>query len=332
MIKLVTFVLAFLVVGIFGENQFQKVSATSADFSVKPILPENQRVSGISYFDFELMPKEAQIIEFDLTNNSDKEKLYNVEVNTARTNMNGVIDYTEGEMDATLPIVFSDIVTVTPELTVAAGATIRVPIQLKMPDVGFEGILLGGVRVSEVIGDNEQDEQISNRFSYSIAVVLSQGSNVPVLEMDLLDVHVEQLNRRNVISANLQNKASMIVNDLTVDARVFREGQEKPLFHREEKGLRMAPNSNFNFGVTTDNQPLRSGKYRMEVKAMVDDQEWEWSKDFNITEEKAKEMNSTAVELEADNTTLYLWIAGVLVGGSLLLILVLIVRNNKIKK
>lgn len=330
--KLALLVVTLVTVGFGLSLLSQRVSANGADFSVKAILPETQKSTDVSYFDFELFPGEEKTIEIEIGNSTSQDQTYLVEVNTATTNMNGVIEYTKGERDNTLPLSLSDSALVEPQVTVPAGSTMRVPIELKMPDRSFEGILLGGIRVAEVVDDKEETQQIANRFSYSIAIVLSQGNDMPDPDLTLTDVYVEQVNRRNVISANIQNKASTIVNELNVDAQIFRQGQDKPLFHRNGTGLRMAPNSNFNFGVETNNKPLRAGKYTMKVKAVSGEQEWEWKQDFEITADEANELNETAVELETDNTMKYLLIAGGVVALLLLIVIGLLIKNRQKKE
>lgn len=328
--KLVLVVLSIIAVSVVTFfTHTQRSLANGANFSIHAILPENQKTEGVSYFEFELQPDEEKRIEIEIVNGTSKEQTYSVEINTATTNMNGVIDYTKRDVDDTIPISIGDIASVEPEIKVPAGGTIKVPIYLKMPDTTFDGILLGGISVAEVEGEEESQQQVTNRFSYSIAIVLSQGEIEVPINLDLIDAFPEQLNRRTVISGAIQNSASTIVNELTVDARIYREHQDKPLFHRNATGLRMAPNSTFNFGVETENQALRPGNYRMSVLATSGEQEWEWSKDFEITATQAKKLNDSAVELEVDHTALYLWIAIGLIGTLLAVVILLLIRNRQ---
>lgn len=304
--------------------------ASPADFSVKAILPDNQKLKNVSYFDFELLPGMEQLIEIEVENNSQEEKTYNIEVNTATTNMNGVIDYTEvgKDVDSSLKIALSDISIVEPTVVIPAGEVVRIPIDISMPNQEFEGIMLGGITVYEQ-NNEDHEQQITNQFSYSIGISISQGNITPSIDLDLLDVEVEQTNRRNVISGVIQNSVATIVNDLAVEAWIYRSGEDNPLFHREETGLRMAPNSNFNFGVNTQNQPLRPGKYTMKAKATASDKNWEWSKEFEITAKQAKELNESAVEIETDNTAIYLWIAAALIIFLIVLVVILLVRGRR---
>ncbi|MEG0733141.1 MAG: DUF3324 domain-containing protein [Vagococcus sp.] len=74
---------------------------------------------------------------------------------------------------------------------------------------------------------------------------------------------------RTIISGTIQNSVASIISNLEVDARIYRKNQEQPLFHRVETRMRMAPNSNFDFGVGTNDQPLKAGQYVMNIVATV---------------------------------------------------------------
>ncbi|WP_317945315.1 DUF916 and DUF3324 domain-containing protein [Carnobacterium maltaromaticum] len=324
-----------LLSNLFVISYPQSVLANGAEFSVVAILPENQKTKNISYFDFELLPNNEQTIEVEITNgNIKREKTYVVDLNTATTNMNGIIDYTEQnkEKDESLQISIAEIATFDKDITIPAGGTSRVPITLKMPDEKFDGILLGGITVMEVDeNDSKEQNQIKNRFSYSIGVVLSQGDINPSIELNFLGVDMSQINRRSVISGNIQNSAATVINDLSLDAKIYRKGSRKPMFKRSEVGLRMAPNSNFDFGVETNDQPLKAGTYQMDILASVGENEWFWTKEFEVSTKKAKELNETAIGLEKNSTIKYLYIAiGLL--GTIFIIVILLVFYTKPKE
>ena len=65
-----------------------------------------------------------------------------------------------------------------------------------------------------------------------------------------------QMNARNVINANIQNTKPMLVNQLSIDAKISRKGSSEVLYHSEKK---MHPNSNFNYPIQLEGQPLEAG-------------------------------------------------------------------------
>lgn len=91
--------------------------------------------------------------------------------------------------------------------------------------------------------------------------------------------------------------------------------------------MRMAPNSTLAYGIGTNNQPLSAVNYEMHMKATNGIEEWEWIESFTITNDTARKMNSSAVELEKDNTKMYLIIAGAVI--FILFIIILLLMNRE---
>lgn len=97
----------------------------------------------------------------------------------------------------------------------------------------------------------------------------------------------------------------------------------------------MAPNSNFNYAVDWENQPLKAGQYLLKLhaknQATTDEtkemnQEWNFSEEFRITTDEAKKINEKAVELVKEPISW--WIYG-LIGLVLFLLLLLIISLIK---
>ena len=72
-----------------------KVDAASMGYSVKANIPENQIDKDKSYFDLKMKPNEEQAITLTVSNSSEEKIELNIVPNNAKTNQNGVIDYSE---------------------------------------------------------------------------------------------------------------------------------------------------------------------------------------------------------------------------------------------
>lgn len=83
--------LVFLGIVVFADENH------GADYSVHPILPDNQR-EGRSFFDLRVEPGTKQTLQIQINNFSDQEQTYFINVNTAQTNGNIVIDYGQNEL------------------------------------------------------------------------------------------------------------------------------------------------------------------------------------------------------------------------------------------
>lgn len=313
----------------FGD---EIVEASAPDFSVQAVLPESQSNENVSYFDLTLAPNQEEILPIQVTNNSNEEITLELSANTATTNSNGVIDYgfSNEEPDNTLPINFSEIADLDDTTITLNGNERRtIDVKISMPDKSFDGILLGGLTISEK--SQEIESQITNRFSYSLAVVINQTNKEVSPIVDLTKVNVEQRNRRSFVIGSIQNQAAMILNDVQVEAQVFEEGKDVPIYEEVRDDMRMAPNSTLPFGISTGNRPLKAGKYRLDMTVTSGEEKWQFEEEFIIEENEARELNKNAVNLETDLTSIYLAIASGVVLSLLLIIVWLVYSKRKMK-
>ncbi len=135
------------------------------------------------------------------------------------------------------------------------------------------------------------------------------------------------------MTANLQNTEATIMKDLSVNAKVMKKGSSNVLHETKKEGLSMAPNSNFDFPISWDNQSLDAGTYRLQLIAQSGEDKWEFDKEFTISEKHSTDLNKEAVELEKTEPN-WILIISVVVGITVLLILVIgffIYRDQKKK-
>lgn len=302
--------------------QIGPASASELNFSVTAEIPENQIDKKQTYFDLHMEPKQKQTLNVEMRNDTKEDVVIEVNVNTAMTNSNGIIDYsqTSFERDPTLEVDLEDLVDYEKEVTIKAESTRTFPLHLQMPDDKVSGILLGGIHFQEkedASADADDKAQIENKFAYIIGLKMSMEDSKLDPSLELNEVKATQINFRNAVTANLQNTQAVIVPDMEVHAEVFKEKGKTPLFTSESENLRMAPNSNFNYAINWENQPFKGGKYRLELTAKSGEHEWSWEEYFTIDGQEAKELNDEAVELEKNYTTWYI------IGGIILLLILL---------
>lgn len=337
--------------------------------SVSTKLPDNQIDKNQSFFDLLLEKGQEQELEVVLTNNTDKEVTMETAANTAITNQNGAVDYSWDvetakkaaeknnenkdnipidlktiKFDSSLKYPFSTIASMDKEVVVPASSSVTTKVKVKMPDEDLPGVIAGGIYLSQKEAtdaeeDNNQGVQIKNKFVYVVGVQMRQKEDIseltPEMKLDKSLILPMQINYRNYLGINLQNVEPVYIRDLTVTAKVYKKGSTEVLHETTQEMMKMAPNSNFNFGVNWDNQEFKGGTYRVTVTARAEDydKEWSWDEEFTIDKELADKLNNQAVELEKTDYTLYYIIAGII--GLLLLILLiiyLIKRHNDKKK
>ncbi|WP_430603946.1 hypothetical protein IGJ02_001529 [Enterococcus sp. DIV0724b] len=306
------------------------------NFSVTAVIPENQIDKTKTYFDLRMKPGQVQELEVLMNNPLDEEVTVENHANTAITNDNGIVDYSNSDpkLDKTLKAPFSVISELEKEITIPAKSSKTLKVKVTMPDEELDGIVLGGLHFTEKENKTKEEQnssgvQIKNRFAFAIGVSIRENDNVVKPDFKLGKIQPSQVNYRNVLKANIQNTKPMIIQDMKVDVRVTKKGKDENLFEQSNPGVRMAPNSNFDFGISWANQEFKPGKYTLHMKVNSAGEDWKWSKDFEIDKKEAEKLNEQAVELEVDHTKWYI-IAGV--GGAVLLIIITFVLSQYISK
>ncbi|MBT2615247.1 MULTISPECIES: DUF916 and DUF3324 domain-containing protein [unclassified Bacillus (in: firmicutes)] len=320
--NMLSIMVLILLIGLGFVSNNKVAFAGTMEYSVKANIPKNQVNKKLTYFDLKMAPGSKQTISLTVKNTSSEEKKIMIEPNSAITNQNGVIDYSKHghKKDSSLKYAFSDLISPKQEITMKGKETKKVPFTIQMPKESFDGIILGGFYVHEINKEDKKKEnnkvQIKNEFSYVIGVKLTETDEVVKPKLKLNEVQAGLMNYRTVVTANLQNTEAVIINNLDVNARITKEGKKEKLHSTKKSKLSMAPNSNFDFPITWDNQKLEQGKYHLYLTVTDGNQTWKFDKMFEIKGADAKELNKTAVEVEKDYTLIFVGLA--------LLILVLI--------
>lgn len=305
----------------------------SMAYSAKANIPENQINKTLTYFDLKMEPGQEQEITLTVSNSSDKQTTIILSPNIATTNQNGVIDYsqTKGKLDSTLKTPLSSVISKEQEVTLAPNETKQVPFTLKMPDKSFNGLLLGGFYVTkkeeaEDSKEAEKNVQIKNNYSYVIGIQLRESLEEVKAQLKMNQIKPALLNYRTAVTVNLQNTEATIIKEFDVHAKVRKKGNGTVLQEATKTEMSMAPNSNFDFPISWDNQSLEPGTYTLDMTAKSGENQWTFEEDFTISAKESKTLNTDAVELEkkAPNWTLIILsvIAAMtlLVGGMLYLI------------
>ncbi|MDT1940699.1 MULTISPECIES: DUF916 and DUF3324 domain-containing protein [Carnobacterium] len=327
-----------------GQSDANKSEPTSISISAN--LPDNQINKDQSYFDLLMKLGQEQELEVVLRNSTDKDLTMIASANSAVTNDNGVVDYSfsKPKADSTLKVPLSQIAVIEKETVVPAKSDKIVKVHVKMPNEPIEGVIAGGIYLQQKEDTNQKNAgdggvQIKNKYVYVMGIQLREKEDISQLVADMkLDkkkIKPKQVNYRNVLGINLQNTEPVYIRNLTVDAKIYKKGSQEVLHESKQESLKMAPNSNFNYGVSWENQEFKAGKYRAKVTAHSEDynKDWSWDEEFTITKKEAEVLNKEAVELEVAPTPWWVYVLiGLGIAFLLLLILYLIKRYIDKKK
>ena len=310
--------------------------AGEMNFVVKTVIPDNQIDKNQTYFDLRMAPGQEQDLSVEMSNSTSKDITVSVNVNTAITNSNGVVEYNNNstKRDSSLKISFKDIAKTDKEVTIPANSTKTQLIHIQMPKDEYDGTILGGIYFTENTKEDDKDKnskgsQIINKYAYVVGVKLTENDNEVKPELRLNSVKASQENYRNIIAANIQNYNAAILKDLKVEGKIYKKGSDEVLYSATNEDLRMAPNSNFDFGISLDNKPFRPGKYTFKGVATSGVRKWTFEKDFEIKSGESNRFNKSSVSLEKDNTWLYILIVALVLFVLLIIIWILIRKIRK---
>ncbi len=282
----------FLALG-FG----QLALADSNDFSVIPVLEENQNPDVPSYFDLTVTPNQKQTLKIKIKNNSNESVKYKLYVNTATTNQNGIIDYsiTDFEKDETLKLSLKDCLTLKEQhVDVPANSEKEVFLELSIPETPFEGIALGGITVEPTI--EEESEGVNNVFTRTLAIQLTETAKEIAPKLEGGEVIVSQENLRNNVKFELRNITPIIISKVNAEIAITKKGNKNTLLKQTKDQLSFAPNSKFSL-MTEWGKQFDPGKYTYSIK-LTDGKgnKWSFSKNFEIKAEIAEKLNETSFD------------------------------------
>lgn len=311
--------------------------ASEIDFSVKAILPENQRSKEISYFDLRVVPGKTQTISVELINETEAEIVVYASANSAITNDNGIVDYSykDAKKDASAGFTFSEIAKMPKEIILPKKSNKIIDCVIEMPQDAFDGYVLGGLYFEQK-EDKEAKSQgalaVGNRFSYVVGVLLSTDKEVQP-ELALNRVKTTQINGNNAVIMNIQNKKPAMIKTLQLDAKLYYEDEAKPRYENHQESLTMAPNTNFNYKIDLKDQPFVAGEYTVKIKANDGYKDWTWEKTFKIKEKEAKKFNATAINLPPEQKNQFPWtlIIGISTGTLAVILGIIYYFNQKMK-
>ena len=278
-------------------------AAAVQGFSVEPVLPENQRQTGHTFFDLIVQPGQEQELVIRITNTTDSDATMLVDVVTASTSIRGEINYTGRTefVDDSLKLSLENLIEwPTQPVTVRAGESVDVPLKLKIPNERFAGILLGAVNVVREITQEERDSAgaIVNQFGYVTAIRLAMNENAENISANfaLGDITAQLTNHRASIVAQIRNTQPVIARGVDASIEVIPVGSDTPIFKDEIHNFEMAPNSVFPY-TFIDNEGLgiSAGDYTARITVTHDGQTWNWEQVFTITPEAAAAVNEGAI-------------------------------------
>lgn len=290
----------------------QSGQASKFNFAVDTVIPNNQIDKQKTYFNLEMKPDQSQTLTIKLRNDTNYPVKLKPEIHSATTNRNGVVEYGKSstKRDSSLRYDMSKLIKVKKEITVPAKGKVLLPLEVKMPKEGYDGILAGGITLEEKKANKAGQENksqglnIENKYAYVVGITLQENKNEVKQKLKLKKVAPGQVNARNVIEATLQNPTSTYLNRFEVDAFVTKKDHDEKLYSAKKKAMQVAPNSHFDYPMPLNGEKMRPGTYTLHLKAKSSNENWNFTKDFIIKHDEANKFNEQDVSIEQAN---YFW-------------------------
>ena len=329
--------LGTLLVAFGWMQQTKTAKAESVGYSVSTMTPKNQDDKHVTYFALRVKPSQQQKLTIVIHNSSKSTKQFQVGVNQAMTNTNGVVDYSQAnpKLDSSLKVGIKDIFTKdsTQKVTVKGQSDKKVSVTYKMPAKKIDGMILGGIYVKELKNDQAKSKKngvtISNAFAYVVGVRLRESGIDVAPDMRLHTVRAGQINGLNQIQANLQNPRPGLMKALKIVSKVTKQGSNKAVLTQTKENMAMAPNTNFNYSIPWGDKQLSAGDYTLTLDAYAKGgYHWQFTKNFTISQ---KDINSLKNRINTPQKNYFWWFVagGIIIVLLLAIIIYLLMRNRK---
>ncbi|AUJ86521.1 DUF916 domain-containing protein [Enterococcus sp. CR-Ec1] len=287
MIKKIATTLTLLILSLISISSVYADDKLSS-YSVSPQYSTHQSKGVENFFDIKWTPSSKENFSVKITNNTDEEQTYKIEVNKARTNKNGIVDYSDDTPEANeAKYKLTEMIDISKEVKVPANSSENVSGSLTFPKEDFNGLLMAGIHVSEK-KTKDSESNVSNSVAYNIPFVIRGNEDKrPDPVLNLKKVTVEKFTSDTYsVDALLENKGPNLMKEVMFHSNVMNE-QGQTVFSQESQ-LDITPETEFVYPVTLP-ETIKSGEYTLVLSVKRDDSNnWEFSKEFEITKQDEK--------------------------------------------
>ena len=271
------------------------ISNNAAEFTISPVYPHEQKEDDAGYFDLNVKKSTTVPVKVKISNlNKNQDIEYLIKVGNATTNDNGTINYTnfKNKKDTTAKYQLTDFISKTElkqKVTVKAGSSSEVTVNLKVPKQKFPGTIAGGIyveRLTNAYVNEKSGMNTRNHFSMTLPIILTEQAKVKrIAKMELDKVTVKN---GPEITAKLHNVKPVMFGKLSIDLKVTKKNRSTVLVHKKVNNYQVAPNSSFDYLVSDSSNQLGAGKYTIDMHLQSGKRKWHLVKDFVITSKQGE--------------------------------------------
>lgn len=276
---------------------------SNISFTIEGLPNDKQVDADVPYYHLKEEPGEKDHITIKLINNSDKEISLETSITNANTNSNGLTDYTgTRENHKSLKIPLTSILSCNEKVVkVPAKSSVNQQFDINMPSEKFDGVIIGGIVVSEKDEASEDNQSLSlnNEYKYTMGVVLTNQEDKEIkknVSVTLEKVFPKLTDGKKIVEADILNDNPYIFTGKNFDAKIYSQENKDLINEISLKNIRISPHSSFPLQFDWGKVELKAGEYVFKGKLMdTDGKEWKFEKDFVINAEEAKNINEKSV-------------------------------------
>lgn len=314
-------------------------------FNVTPNIPDNQYNKEVSYFDLLMNSGEVQEISVILKNPTDEKVVIIPQINSAMTNSNGVVEYSnhnnkERVYDKSLKHNIEDLVQLTEkEVTLSPQEEKELKLTITMPSEKVDGVIAGGIYLAqkdETTNDTkdttkkETSTHLKNLYGYQIALLLRNNDQLVSPNVVFEGAKANQLNVRNAVSLKVRNSTPTYINKVNFQAKLTRKGSDEAIVKTNQKDMQFAPNTIFDLFVPMEGKGYEAGDYVLTGSITSGENKWPIKETFTVTREQANKYNEDDPDVEPEDYTMVI-ILGALV-AIFALVAAYLMRKSKKQK
>jgi hypothetical protein len=275
--KKVIFALAVFISFLVVIRSAQPVWAQEgSDFSVIPLIGENQVGQDLGYFNLLLAPQATQKLSFRLINHSNRALSIKTSFGNAFTTNLGTVSYKapNHQIEPSLSIDLQKRVTLPSTVSLNSKESIILEAKLTMPKESFQGILAGGFNFEEESTNRYQKENsIQNNYAYTFALIVQNSLAKVAPALSLGKVSTDQINGKQVLLINPTNHSKTYLKQMNLHAVIAKTNNFSLKDAYDNSAMEMAPDSSFTLALPLSNlgfndqkgNPLESGHYQLKL-------------------------------------------------------------------
>ncbi|HCT96256.1 DUF916 domain-containing protein [Vagococcus sp.] len=307
----------------------QPVYADEITFSVSPIFNGNRTENIADYYDMSLSPDSTSEIGIKIKNQDNTPHDYQLSVENAFSNRNGIIEYTSETMSYRQIPPLSTMAKVAEVVRVEAKSEAIFPISIALPNEMFEGITLGGVRVRKT-DDKEEGEQVVNRYSYLIPVKIHQGNQDYPEEILFKGAALQVVKYDSNLEIVFENVHPVVLKGMNVQITMKRmEQTQAPIQTLYDDEVRMAPETVNHMLLRLNQEEVKAGKYLVTIEAKGKEFHQTWTEELEIKASEAKTINENIDMPKKESSKMWLFVVIILILLLIILIQMIVIGRRR---